>query len=124
MKVSIYHSFLSSLVTQYKTFTFKQSTIAVRGRKRKELKRRRKKKDEEEEEEEGKRQVTNGDRESKRESHCVRQNVSASVWGTWWCSTSTKFLIFQSFYCCVQVSPRCVGMKIRICFPFICRGNC
>ena len=55
---------------------------------------------------------------------CVRQNVSATVWGTWWCSTSTKFLIFQSFYCCVQVSPRCVGMKIRICFPFICRGNC
>ena len=79
MKVSIFHSFLSSLVTQYKTFTFKQSTIAVRGRKRKELKRRRKKKDDEEEEEEGKRQVTNGDRESERERHRVRQNVSATV---------------------------------------------
>ena len=50
----------------------------------------------------------------------VRQNVSATMWGTWWCGTSTKFLTFQSFYCCVQVSPRCVGIKIRICFPFIC----
>ena len=80
MEASIFHSFLSSLVTNYKTFTFKQSTIAVRGRKRKEVKRRRKKKDEEEEEEEeGKRQVTNGDRER----HRVRQNVSATVWGTW-----------------------------------------
>ena len=43
----------------------------MRGRKRKELKRRKNKdeEEEEEEEEEGKRQVTNGDRESERESH-------------------------------------------------------
>ena len=70
MKASIFHSFLSSLVIQYKIFTFKQSTAAVRGRKRKELKRKKKKKidkEEEEEEEEGKRQVTNGDRKSERE---------------------------------------------------------
>ena len=65
MKASIFHSFLSSLVKQYITFTFKQSTTAVRGRKRKELG----KKKDEEEEEEGKCQVANGDRESERESH-------------------------------------------------------
>ena len=89
----------------------------MRGRKRKELG----KKKDEEEEEEGKCQVANGDRESERERvNYVRQNVSATMWGTWWCGTSTKFLTFQSFYCCVQVSPRCVGIKIRICFPFIC----
>ena len=43
----------------------------MRGRKRKGLKRRKNKdeEEEEEEEEEGKRQVTNGDRESERESH-------------------------------------------------------
>ena len=28
---------------------------------------------------------------------CVRQNVFAILWGTWWCSTSTKFLTFQFF---------------------------
>ena len=60
---------MSSLVTQYRYFTFKQTIAAVEGRKRKELKREEKKKKEEEEEEEGKCQVTNGDRESERESH-------------------------------------------------------
>ena len=59
MEASIFHTFLSSLVTQYKTFSFKQTTIAVGGTKRKEPKRK--------EEEEGKRQVANEDRESERE---------------------------------------------------------
>ena len=61
MEASIFYSFLSSLVTQYQTFSFKQTTAAVGERKRKELKRKKKKK--------GKRQVANGDRESERESH-------------------------------------------------------
>ena len=59
---------MSSLVTQYRYFTFKQTIAAVEGRKRKELKREEKKKveEEEEEEEEGRHQVANGDRESER----------------------------------------------------------
>ena len=51
---------------------------------------------------------------------CVRQNVSTIVWETWWYGTSTKFLTFQFFFYCVQVSPRCVRIKTRIFFPFIC----
>ena len=50
---------------------------------------------------------------------CVRQNVSALVWETCWCGTSTKFLNFLFFYNYLQVNLRCVGMKIRIFFiPF------
>ena len=75
MEASIFHSFLSSLVTQYQTFSFKQTTAVVGERKRKE-----KKKEEEEEEEEGKCQVTNGDRESERESHlCEAKRFCNSV---------------------------------------------
>ena len=76
MEASIFHSFLSSLVTQYQTFSFKQTTAVVGERKRKE----KKKEEEEEEEEEGKCQVTNGDRESERESHlCEAKRFCNSV---------------------------------------------
>ena len=60
-----------------------------------------KRKKEEEEEEEGKCQVANGDKDSERERDTyVRQNVSAIVWGTRWCGSSTKLSTFQFFYCC------------------------
>ena len=50
------------------------------------------------EKEEGKHQVANGEREREREREtCVRQNVSATVWGTWWCNLSAKLLSFQFF---------------------------
>ena len=110
MEASIFYSFLSSLVTQYQTFSFKQTTAAVGERKRKELKRKKKKKA-------NAKSLTEIERARERVT-CVRQNVFAIVWGTWWYGTSTKFLTYQFFYCCVQVSPRCVGKKIRIYFPF------
>ena len=116
MEVSIFHFFLSSLVIQYQTFSFKQTTAAVGGRKRKELKKKK---------QNMKKKKANAKLLTERERViCVRQNVSAIRWGAWWCGTSTKFLNFQFFYCCVQVSPRCVGKKIRIFFPFIRWGNC
>ena len=34
-------------------------------------------------------------------------------------STSIKIFTFQFFYCCVQISLRCVGMKIRFFFPLL-----
>ena len=63
-----------------------------------------------------------GERERERDTHthtCMRKIVSAIVWETWWCSISTKFLTFQFFYYCVQVSARCVEMKIIIFFPLL-----
>ena len=63
----------------------------------KELKRRKKKK-------KGKCQVTNGERERERVNN-VRQNVSTTMWGTWWCDESTKLLTFQFFYCCGTNKP-------------------
>ena len=59
---------MSSLVTQYRYFTFKQTIAAVEGRKRKELKReeKKKKKKKKKKKEEGRHQVANGDRESER----------------------------------------------------------
>ena len=104
MKASIFHSFLSSLVIQYKIFTFKQSTAAVRGRKRKELKRKKKKIDkEEEEEEEGKRQVTNGDRkgERERESHLCEAKCFCNCVGdlvVWHINKIFDFSIFLLLY--------------------------
>ena len=78
------------------------------------MKRKKEEEEEEEEEEEGKHQVANRDRENERERVTwVSQNVYATVWGTWWCGTSTKFLTFQFFYCYIQLSPRCARMKIR-----------
>ena len=44
MEALISHSFLSNVVTQYKNFSFKQTTSEVGGRKRKELKKKKKKK--------------------------------------------------------------------------------
>ena len=44
MEVSTFHSFLSYLVTQYKNFSFKQTTANMGGRKMKELKRKKKNK--------------------------------------------------------------------------------
>ena len=70
-KASIFHSFLSSLVTNYKTFTF------YSGRERKELKR----KKEEEEEEEGKCQVANGDKDSERERHLCETKCFCNCMG-------------------------------------------
>ena len=45
------------------------------------------------EKEEGKCQVAVRERERERVTY-MRQNVSAIVWGIWWCSTSTKLLTF------------------------------
>ena len=76
------------------------------GGKRKELKIKNKKK---------KKANAKSPKETKRERERVtymRQNVSTTVWGTWWCGTSTKLLTFQFFYYC-GTSHRCVGMKIR-----------
>ena len=56
------------------------------GRKRKELKKRK--------------EMANAKSPMERERErvlCVRQNVFATVWGTWWCGTSTKFLTFSIF---------------------------
>ena len=47
------------------------------------------------EKEEGKCKVAERERERERERVTyMRQNVSAIVWGIWWCSTSTKLLTF------------------------------
>ena len=43
------------------------------------------------EKEEGKCQVAERERERERVTY---MNVSAIVWGIWWCSTSTKLLTF------------------------------
>ena len=77
------------------------------GGKRKELKIKNKKK---------KKANAKSPKETERERERVtymRQNVSTTVWGTWWCGTSTKFLTFQFFYCYIQLSPKCARMKIR-----------
>ena len=68
-------------------------------------------------EEERKGQVLNTERERERERvTCVRKIVSTRLQ---LCGRvgETKFQTFQFFFC-VQVSPRCVGMKIRKFFPF------
>ena len=50
--------------------------------------------------------------ERERESP-VRQNVSATVWGAWWCGTHQQsFRLFNFSATVVQVSPRCVVMKM------------
>ena len=69
------------------------------------------------EKEEGKHQVANGERE--RET-CVRQNVSALCGGLGGATYQQNFCLFNFSSAMVQVCPRCVGMKIRIFFPFIC----
>ena len=87
-KVSIFHSFLSSLVTNYKTFTF------YSGRERKELKR---KEEEEEEEEEGKCQVANGDKDSERERHLCETKCFCNCMGdlvVWLINKTFDFSIF------------------------------
>ena len=71
----------------------------------------------EKKEEERKGQVLNRERERERErATFVRKIVSTRLQ---LCGRvgETKFKTFQFFYY-VQVSPRCVGMKIRIFFPF------
>ena len=47
------------------------------------------------------------ERERERES-CVKKNASTIVRETWWCGIATKFTTFHFFYCCIQVSVRCV----------------
>ena len=77
-------------------------------------------KEEEEEEDKKKkkkRQMPTGRERERVTYEYTMTKFSAIVWGTWWCNESTKLLTFQFFYCC-GTSPRCVGMKIRIFFPF------
>ena len=79
----------------------------------------------EEKEEECKAQVLNGDRESERERESLVERfflfcnckTAAIVWRR---VGETKFQIFQFFLPCtrLQVSPRYIGMKIRIFFFF------
>ena len=73
------------------------------------------------EKEEGKHQVANGEREREREREtCVRQNVSALCGGLGGATYQQNFCLFNFSRTVVQVCLRCVGMKIRIFFPFIC----
>ena len=109
----VFHSFLFSLVTQNFYFLYcKHKTVAVVG-KWIELKGHKKKK-----------ANANVDRERESPTKALRAKCFAIMWGIWWCGESTKLLTFNFSIVVVQVSPRCVGMKIRIFFLFICWCNC
>ena len=85
----VFHSFLSSLVTQNLYFLYcKHKTVVAVG-KRIELKGHKKKK-----------ANANVDRERESPMRALRAKCSVIVWGTWWCGESTKLLTFQFFYCC------------------------
>ena len=60
-----------------------------------------------------------GERKRERERvTCVKKNASTIVRETWWWGIATKFMTFHFFYCYIQVSARCVWMKIIIFFSF------
>ena len=84
----VFHSFLSSLVTQNFYFLYCKHKTVARVGKRIELEGHKKKK-----------ANANVDRERESPMRALRAKCSAIVWGTWWCGESTKLLTFQFFYC-------------------------
>ena len=56
------------------------------------------------------------ERKRERESHLREKECFYNCVGDLWCGIATKFMTFHFFYCYIQVSARCVWMKIIIFF--------
>ena len=83
----VFHSFLSSLVTQNFYFLYcKYKTVATMGKWIK-LK--------------GHKKKANADVDRKKATYeSTKSKMFCNCVGTWWCDESTKLLTFQFFYCC------------------------